>query len=116
MQAHKTLMFGVVAFVATLITVPVAATRESALPFQDPNVTVDPAQFEGLSFRHLSVFSRGGRVTGVTGVPGNPKLYYMGSTGGGVWKTEDAGSTWTALSDGFFEAGSVGAIEVAESD
>jgi hypothetical protein len=62
------------------------------------------------------VFKRGGRVTAVSGVPGDEKLYYMGSTGGGVWKTEDSGTTWTNISDGFFEAGSIGAVEVSESN
>ena len=54
--------------------------------------------------------------TAVAGVAGNEQLYYMGSTGGGVWKTTDAGTTWTNISDGFFEAGSIGAITVAESN
>ena len=83
---------------------------------QAANVTVDPALLAGLEFRNLTVFSRGGRSTAVAGVAGNEQLYYMGSTGGGVWKTTDAGSTWTNISDGFFEAGSIGAITVAESN
>ncbi len=83
---------------------------------QAPNVTVDPMYFEGVSMRNLTVFSRGGRVTAVAGVPSNQQLYYMGSTGGGVWRTTDAGATWTNISDGFFEAGSIGAIAVAESN
>jgi photosystem II stability/assembly factor-like uncharacterized protein len=95
---------------------PVAADRAEAPATQDRNVTVDPAMLGGLSFRHLSVFQRGGRVTAVAGVPSNEQLYYAGSTGGGVWKTADAGTTWTPISDGFFEAGSIGAIEVSESD
>ena len=61
-------------------------------------------------------FSRGGRVTAVTGVPAQPLVYYFGSTGGGVWKTTDAGVTWRNVSDGSFEAGSIGAITVADSD
>src|SRR5215831_16823750 len=52
----------------------------------------DTAMLKTLSFRHLSVFSRGGRVTAVSGVPSNQQLYYMGSTGGGVWRTTDAGT------------------------
>ncbi len=59
---------------------------------------------------------RGGRVTTVTGVPGKPHLYYMGATGGGVWKTENAGTTWENVSDGFFDVGTIGAVAVAESD
>src|SRR5262245_59417098 len=59
-----------------------AAARRAAEPPQDRNAIVDPAMFSGLSFRHLSVFNRGGRVTAVAGVPKDQKLYYMGSTGG----------------------------------
>ncbi|NDD16448.1 MAG: glycosyl hydrolase [Chitinophagia bacterium] len=59
---------------------------------------------------------RGGRSVTSTGVNGNPLVYYMGTTGGGVWKTEDAGISWNNISDGFFKTGSVGAVAVAESD
>jgi len=59
---------------------------------------------------------RGGRVTTVAGVPDNPMLYYMGATGGGVWKTENAGTTWENISDEFFKVGTIGAVAVSESD
>jgi len=59
---------------------------------------------------------RGGRVTAVTGVPAQPYTFYMGSTGGGVWKTTDAGHAWTNVSDGQIPVGSMGAIEVSLSD
>jgi photosystem II stability/assembly factor-like uncharacterized protein len=75
----------------------------------------DTASLDGLEWRNVGPW-RGGRVTAVTGVPGQPLVYYMGATGGGVWKTENAGRTWTNLSDGFFEVGTIGAIAVAESD
>ena len=82
-------------------------------------VSSDPATdesgFEALEFRSIGPF-RGGRVTAVTGVPGDPQTYYMGSTGGGVWKTTDAGTTWKNISDETFEVGSIGAIAVAPSD
>jgi photosystem II stability/assembly factor-like uncharacterized protein len=68
-----------------------------------------------LRWRSIGPF-RGGRVTAVAGVATQPFVYYMGATGGGVWKTEDAGVTWTNISDGFFRAGSVGAVSVAESN
>jgi len=45
---------------------------------------VDPAVLDGMQYRHLSVFSRGGRSTAVVGVPSNPTLFYAGYTGGGV--------------------------------
>src|SRR4029079_6764959 len=60
---------------------------------------------------------RGGRCTAVAGVPSQPAVYYYGSTGGGVWKTTDAGINWENISDGsVFGTGSVGAIAVADSD
>ncbi len=59
---------------------------------------------------------RGGRVTAVAGLPATPLVYYMGSTGGGVWKTEDGGTTWNNISDAFFKTGSVGAVAVSESN
>src|SRR5579859_5334924 len=59
---------------------------------------------------------RGGRVTIVTGVPSQPFTFYMGSTGGGVWKTTDAGHTWANISDAYFSTGSMGAIEVSLSN
>jgi photosystem II stability/assembly factor-like uncharacterized protein len=59
---------------------------------------------------------RGGRVGAVAGVPSQPNVYYFGATGGGVWKTADAGENWQPISDDFFKTGSVGAIAVADSD
>ena len=59
---------------------------------------------------------RGGRSVTSVGVVGNSFTYYMGTTGGGIWKTEDAGQTWNNVSDGFFKTGSVGAVAVSISD
>jgi photosystem II stability/assembly factor-like uncharacterized protein len=59
---------------------------------------------------------RGGRSVASTGVPGDPKTYYMGTTGGGLWKTGNMGITWRNVSDGYFKTGTIGAIAVAESD
>ncbi len=60
--------------------------------------------------------SRGGRVVAVAGDPVNKLTFYQGSTGGGVWKTDDGGLNWRNVSDGFFNTGSVGAIAVAPSN
>ncbi|MGD8818397.1 MAG: glycosyl hydrolase, partial [Acidobacteriota bacterium] len=81
----------------------------------DPNVTVDPEFFSYLSFRPTG-FSRGGRATAVTGIPDEPFTFFAGYTGGGVWKTTDAGTTWENISDGYFGVGSIGDIKVAPSD
>ena len=77
--------------------------------------TYDPALFQALRYRHVGPY-RGGRSTAVAGVADEIFTYYMGSTGGGVWKTTDAGQSWDNVSDGYFAAGSVGAIQVAASD
>jgi photosystem II stability/assembly factor-like uncharacterized protein len=68
-----------------------------------------------LKWRSIGPF-RGGRSVTATGVTGDIFTYYMGTTGGGVWKTDDIGVTWHNISDGFFKTGSVGAIAVASSD
>src|SRR5690349_1999829 len=71
--------------------------------------------FKPLKWRSIGPF-RGGRSVCGTGVVGDPKTYYMGTTGGGLWKSEDMGLSWRNISDGYFKTGSVGAIAVAESD
>ena len=76
---------------------------------------VEPKMLQALKYRSIGPY-RGGRVTAVAGTPSKPFTFYMGSTGGGVWKTEDAGEKWTNISDGFFDAGSIGSITVADSD
>ncbi len=73
------------------------------------------ARIGGLVWRNIGPF-RGGRSVAVAGVPGQPFVYYFGATGGGVWKTTDAGITWKPITDGHLGTGSVGAIAVAESD
>ncbi|QBA65495.1 WD40/YVTN/BNR-like repeat-containing protein [Muriicola soli] len=70
--------------------------------------------YSSLEYRLVGPF-RGGRSAAVTGVPGQPNLFYFGATGGGVWKTTDGGRTWGNISDGYF-GGSIGAVEVANSD
>ena len=70
--------------------------------------------YDALQWRNIGPF-RGGRSAAVTGVNNKENLYYFGATGGGVWKTTDAGNTWSNISDGYF-GGSVGAIAVSEID
>lgn len=71
--------------------------------------------FSHLAYRNVGP-SRGGRVTAVAGHRDHPFTFYMGATGGGVWKTDDYGTTWYPISDGYFETGSIGSIRVAPSD
>jgi photosystem II stability/assembly factor-like uncharacterized protein len=71
--------------------------------------------FEGLQWRDVGPM-RGGRSFAVAGVPSQPDTFYMGSVGGGVWKTENDGRTWTPISDQGIPIGSIGAIAVASSN
>ena len=66
-------------------------------------------------WRNIGPF-RGGRSTASTGITGDNQTYFMGTTGGGLWKTSDAGISWNNVSDGYFNTGSVGAVSVSESD
>lgn len=75
----------------------------------------DQSLLKGLKWRGIGPF-RGGRSTAVAGVTSQPGVFYFGATGGGVWKTDDAGNTWEPISDEYFKTGSVGAIGVSESD
>ncbi|MFN0216875.1 MAG: WD40/YVTN/BNR-like repeat-containing protein [Saprospiraceae bacterium] len=70
--------------------------------------------FKPLKFRNIGPF-RGGRSVAASGVFGDKSTYYMGTTGGGLWKTDDMGIHWSNISDGFFKTGSVGAVTVSES-
>ncbi len=76
---------------------------------------VDPSLFAGMEYRMVGPF-RGGRVTAVAGVAGQPHVFFQGTTGGGVWKTDDAGHHWFPLTDGQITVGNIGAISVADSD
>jgi photosystem II stability/assembly factor-like uncharacterized protein len=69
---------------------------------------------EGLKWREIGPF-RGGRSVAVSGVAGKPTDFYMGTTGGGVWKSTDAGQSWKNVSDGFFTSGTIGCIGVSAS-
>src|ERR1043166_6539118 len=77
--------------------------------------TVDSSFFNGLRYRLVGP-SRGGRVTTVTGVPSQPKTFYMGVASGGLFKTTDSGVTWTPITDGKIPLGSTGSVAVADSD
>jgi len=79
------------------------------------NGQVNPQLYQALRWRSVGP-DRGGRVTAVAGILGDRLTYYMGATGGGVWKTVNAGVTWTPISDRYFKTGSVGSIAVADSD
>ena len=70
--------------------------------------------FDTLQWRCIGPF-RGGRSCTVTGVEGKPYLFYFGSTGGGIWQTNNGGKSWNNISDGYF-GGSIGSMAVSRSD
>lgn len=70
-----------------------------------------PDMFAGLRWRLVGPF-RGGRAEAAAGIPGDPNTYYFGSAAGGVWKTTNAGATWTPIFDREPVA-SIGAIAIA---
>ncbi len=83
-------------------------------PAQTLTAEPDESLYDALEYRCIGPF-RGGRAACATGIPDDPMTYYFGASGGGVWRTEDAGQTWENVSDGYF-GGSIGAIAVSEWD
>ena len=109
MKSRSSLALSLLACSA-LIPVPASAAQK-AVP-ELAQVTL----LEGLKYRLVGPF-RGGRATGVAGVPGDPDTFYFGAASGGLWKTTDGGVTWKPLWDKFPEAApAVGAVAVAPSD
>src|SRR6476660_9612033 len=107
-------------FVVLLASVTVSYTSADPSPTQvrpgaSTMTSVDPALFKGMKYRLVGP-SRGGRVTTVTGVPSQPRTFYMGVASGGLFKTTDGGVTWVPITDGQVPLGSTGAVAVADSD
>jgi len=114
LQARLTVLLAVLSLAPCSAQVRAA---DPAKPTADPaeERESDTKESGKLEYRLVGPW-RGGRVTAVTGVPGKPHLYYMGATGGGVWRTENAGQTWENLSDKHFKVGTIGAVAVSRSD
>ena len=60
---------------------------------------VDSALFERLEWRNIGPSSMGGRITSIAGIPGNPAMVYVATASGGLFKTVNAGTTWTPIFD-----------------
>lgn len=73
------------------------------------------ALFDALEYRNVGP-TRGGRVTAVAGTVAEPATFYLGASGGGVWKTTDYGTSWHNVSDGYFDTPSIGDISVSQTD
>lgn len=107
----------IVSFVVVSVSIILIISTFSATAQEKKEVkpVVEPELLKALEYRMIGP-NRGGRSSAVTGIAGDLFTYYMGTSGGGVWKTTDAGITWRNISDGFFGCGSIGAIAVAPSD
>ena len=104
------------AFVTTLLCTVVSAQAKPKMTSAVSGASsFDSTTFAALAWRNVGPF-RGGRANAVSGIPSQPLTYFAGYTGGGVWRTDDAGINWRNISDGFFKSSSIGAIAVAPSD
>lgn len=110
----KKLYLILIALCLFMLGLPAWAQRKGATSTAKTTVSYDEKLYNAMEWRSIGPY-RGGRSATVTGVPGKPNLFYFGSTGGGVWRTTDAGNSWENISDGFF-GGSIGAVAVSEWD
>src|ERR1043166_4173430 len=102
-EIRRSARLSILVLVALLLTAAYASAQQ-----------LDPSLYSGLRWRMIGPF-RAGRVNAVSGVIGQPETFYFGSVGGGVWKTMNAGRTWTPIFDSASSA-SIGAIAVAQSN
>ena len=101
-------------FLLFLLFLPVSSYSQK---HKKKKLANSPLSFEipkSIQWRSIGPY-RGGRASSVSGVINQPNVFYFGSTGGGVWKTENGGQSWKNISDGYF-GGSIGAVAVSESD
>jgi photosystem II stability/assembly factor-like uncharacterized protein len=104
--------YGSIALVLLAASIFAAVTAKAQT---DQNTTVAPRLYQDLRYRSIGPH-RGGRVTAVAGVRTQPNVFYMGATGGGVFKTINYGITWEPVTDGQIATGSIGAIDVSDSN
>jgi photosystem II stability/assembly factor-like uncharacterized protein len=100
--------------IVALVSLP-HASHTRVLAQAAGNAVVNPNTYQDLRWRSVGPH-RGGRSTAAAGVRTQPNVFYMGATGGGVWKTENSGITWAPISDGQIATGSIGAIDVSDSN
>jgi len=101
--------------IAALLAWTGSRAASPLLAQQGSNTLVDLKTYQDLRWRSIGPH-RGGRSTAAVGVRTQPNVFYMGATGGGVWKTENYGITWVPVSDGQMATGSIGAIDVSDSN
>ena len=114
MRSSRTfILLALPALVVATVSVSLAGPVES--PASIAPITLDSTLLKGYRWRNIGP-DRGGRSIAVSGVKGRPKEAYFGATGGGLWKTEDGGENWAAVTDGQLQSASVGAVAVSESN
>jgi hypothetical protein len=90
--------------------------KKQTTPAPVPTPAIDfEKRFGAMKYRNIGP-TRGGRSTAVAGIPSQPNVFFLGATGGGVWKTDDGGNSWNNITDGQISVGSIGSIRVAPSD
>ena len=109
----KFLLIALSLFSLLLSTSVDAQKKKAATPITTTSLSQDPI-IKAQNFRLIGPF-RGGRAAAGVGSFADVNTFYMGATGGGVWKSTDAGSNWKNISDGFF-GGTIGAIALAPSN
>lgn len=112
---RKWLVAGIATIVLIVLYSQLASAQNKYQGLGGVNRPFHAAFYQALKWRSIGPY-QGGRSVVAVGLPNNPMVYYFGSTGGGLWKTEDAGWSWHNISDGFFQSSSVGAIAIAPSD
>src|SRR5215475_15782932 len=112
----KKLFLLIVVVPALVALYPASGARQARVHAQQTsNAVINPALYQDLRWRTVGPH-RGGRSTAAAGVRTQPNVFYMGATGGGVWKTENYGITWLPITDGQLPTGSIGAIDVSDSN
>tara|TARA_B100000767_G_scaffold212526_1_gene199765 strand:+ start:5316 stop:8450 length:3135 start_codon:yes stop_codon:yes gene_type:complete len=111
---YSKILFGTLLGFFLFFTVNHDITAQSRRSKKQNTTKFSPQLHESIQYRSIGPF-RGGRSAAVVGVPNQPKVFYFGATGGGVWKTIDGGETYKNISDGYF-GGSIGSVAIAPSD
>ena len=109
---HSILAACSIALLVVLSSAP-EPSHVAILGAQSPSI--DEALLGSYRWRSIGP-NRGGRSIAVSGVKGRPREAYFGATGGGLWKTIDAGNNWAPITDGQITSSSVGAVAVSESN
>ncbi len=102
-------------FLCTMLAFSFLTEAQKSKTAEPVLAKVDADKFKGIKWRNIGPF-RGGRANAISGIAQDDNVYYVGYTGGGIAKTEDAGITWKNISDGFFKVGSIGEIAICETD